>query len=190
MYLSGLGVSVGDLPRGGNNLRLYTYDAPGSKYNPTQPGTCGNSGWSYNTGHYDLSLPGGPCSQTDAQGFCNWQSLSNYAGGRGEMLVLVNRDDLPALCSAQPTAPAPSPAPAIITPGIEPPPPAQPIAIPLRPIGTPAPPPTVIISTPGGSGYPIPPPPGGTSAPSDGGGLPPLQWVLIGAGVLLLLARR
>lgn len=188
MYLSGLGVSVGDLPKGGINLRLYTYDPVGSAfYKP--PG----QGYQYNTGHYDLSLPGGPCSQTDAQGFPDWQSMSTYAGGKGESsLVLVSRDDLPALCSARPAA-ALTPAPG---PFLPPAPPSSEAGggtfrIPTRT----SPSPIFNITPGGGGGGPIfiPSPGGGPAPGSDGGiaGALGYLWpVAAGVGLLYLLARR
>jgi len=106
--LSGLGIAFADLPNGGHNLRLYTYDPVGSQYGPK---SCGADGWIYNTGHYDISL-GTPCSSPDARGFCDWQSMSSYAASHGETLVLVSRNDLSILCgyrapvaTAQPTVP-------------------------------------------------------------------------------------
>jgi hypothetical protein len=184
MYLGALGVSVGDLPMGGKNLRLYTYDPPGTPYGPGSP-TGGL--YAYNTGHYDVSLPGGPCAQSDPQGFQNWQSMSSYAGARGEMLVLVSRDDLPALCSARPAAAAPAPAPAPPVP-----PPSSDLTTTIKlPVRAPMPAPPIVITTPGGGGpvyIPAPAPPISGPAPSDGG--LPLPWIVGGATVLLLLARR
>lgn len=95
-----LGTNFGDLPKGGVNLRLYVFDPPNSP-------NCQMPGWvngCYNTGHYDASLPGGPCSASDPQGFDSWDKMSAYAGARGETLVLVSRPDLAALCSYRPPA--------------------------------------------------------------------------------------
>jgi hypothetical protein len=95
--LHGLGLAFSDLPNGGHNLRLYTYDPVGSQYGPPAGGTCPGQGNIYNTGHYDISL-GTPCSNPDPRGFCDWPSMSNYAAAHGETLVLVSRSDLSILC--------------------------------------------------------------------------------------------
>lgn len=87
-----------DLPNGGHNLRLYTYDPIGSQFGPKN--SCGSEAtntWIYNTGHYDISL-GTPCSQPDPQGFCDFNTMAGYAGSRGESLVMVSRSDLTVLC--------------------------------------------------------------------------------------------
>jgi hypothetical protein len=87
-------MTINDLPNGGRNIRLYTYDPPGSTY--YQAGVT----HMYNTGHFDLCLTGGPCSVSDPQGFDDWASMSSYVQSRGEWgLVLVTRNDLPALCA-------------------------------------------------------------------------------------------
>ena len=86
-----------DLPNGGHNLRLYTYDPVGSQFGPPNAASCPGI-WIYNTGHFDISL-GVPCSQADPQGFCTWDALSAYAGSRGESLVMVARSDLQTLCA-------------------------------------------------------------------------------------------
>jgi hypothetical protein len=87
-----------DLPNQGHNLRLYTYDPIGSANGPVK--TCGVEAintYVYNTGHFDITL-GVPCSQPDPQGFCDWNTMSQYAAGRGEALVMVSRSDIGALC--------------------------------------------------------------------------------------------
>jgi hypothetical protein len=90
-------MTINDLPNGGRNLRLYTYDPPGTQY--AQAGVTAL----YNTGHFDLCLTGGPCSASDPQGFNDWASMSSYVQARGEWgLVLVTRNDLNSLC-AQPS---------------------------------------------------------------------------------------
>ena len=128
--LGSLGVAFSDLPNGGHNLRLYTYDPIGSQFGPKN--SCGSeptNTWVYNTGHYDISL-GTPCSQPDSQGFCDWNTMSQYAAGRGEMLVLVSRADLTALCGYRaPIAPAP-------VPPVTAPLPLQPVTGPLPPVGS------------------------------------------------------
>jgi hypothetical protein len=87
-------MTINDLPNGGRNLRVYTYDPPGSQY--YQAGVT----HLYNTGHYDLCLTGGPCSVSDPQGFDDWATMSSYVQARGEWgLVLVTRNDLPGLCA-------------------------------------------------------------------------------------------
>jgi hypothetical protein len=88
-----------DLPNGGRNLRVYTYDPPGTTfYTP--------SGFLYNTGHYDLCLTNGPCSVSDPKGFNDWNTMSSYVQTRGEWgLVLVTRPDLNALCAVPPKGP-------------------------------------------------------------------------------------
>jgi hypothetical protein len=86
-----------DLPNGGHNLRLYTYDPIGSQYGPPNTASCPGI-WIYNTGHFDIAL-GVPCSQADPQGFCTWDAMSAYAGTRGESLVMVARADLQTLCA-------------------------------------------------------------------------------------------
>lgn len=87
-----------DLPNGGKNLRLYTYDPVGSQFGPLQTCGQGTPTWILNSGHFDISL-GIPCSQPDPQGFCNWTDMQNYAAGRGETIVMVSRSDLTALCN-------------------------------------------------------------------------------------------
>jgi hypothetical protein len=132
--LRGLGVAFTDLPNGGHNLRLYTYDPIGSQFGPKN--SCGSepvNTWVYNTGHYDISL-GTPCSQPDAQGFCDWNTMAQYAAGRGETLVLVSRADLTALCGyrapVQPVSVAtPGATPSGLTPG-------RPVSQPTVPTGT------------------------------------------------------
>jgi hypothetical protein len=190
MYLRGLGVVFADLPRQGQNLRLYTYDPPGTQYYSP-------SGYVYNTGHYDATLPGGPCSMTDAQGFQDSASMNAYAGARGEILVLVSRNDLSALCAYRPavqpavlapTAPAPAGSPIVSAPtGGD----SGSISVILRggtstiaQPGTPgmftAPTPSQPLDT--GSGQAPAPPP----AASDN----TLVYAAIGLGVLLLAGRR
>jgi hypothetical protein len=91
-------VQFSDLPNQGHNLRLYTYDPIGSANGPVK--ACGVEAintYVYNTGHFDIAL-GVPCSQPDPQGFCDWNTMSQYAAGRGEALVMVSRSDIGALC--------------------------------------------------------------------------------------------
>jgi hypothetical protein len=89
-------IRIEDLPNGGRNLRVYTYDPPGTPY--YKPG-----GYIYNTGHYDLCLAAGPCSQPDPQGFNDWGSMSAYVQSRNEFgLMLVTRDDLNVICAIPP----------------------------------------------------------------------------------------
>jgi hypothetical protein len=108
--LHGLGLAFSDLPNGGHNLRLYTYDPVGSQFGPPTAAACPGQ-WIYNTGHYDISL-GTPCSNPDSQGFCDWQSMSNYAAAHGETLVMVSRGDLSILCGYRaPVSVQPAPLP-------------------------------------------------------------------------------
>jgi len=132
--LRGLGVAFADLPNGGHNLRLYTYDPIGSQFGPKN--SCGSeptNTWIYNTGHYDISL-GTPCSQPDAQGFCDWNTMAAYAGQHGETLVLVSRADLTALCGYR----APVQPVSVTTPGATPSglTPGRPVSQPTAPSGT------------------------------------------------------
>lgn len=89
-------MTLSDLPNGGRNLRVYTYDPAGTPfYKP--------DGYLYNTGHYDLCLTGGPCSASDPQGFQDWATMAAYVQSRGEWgLVIVTRDDLNTLCAIPP----------------------------------------------------------------------------------------
>jgi hypothetical protein len=201
MYLGAMGVSFADLPRGGQNLRLYINYPPGSpQATPPlvgNPNGCRTTAGCFMTGHYDISLPGGPCSQSDPQEFPSWAAMSQYAGTRGEMLALVGSDsEVNALCSYRPPAapaappvppPQPGGPPIIVQQPAPGPGPDLTIKVPVRP-STPAPGQPIIITTPGGGGggYPIYTP---TPGPAPDSGLS-TPLVIGAAAVLLLLARR
>jgi hypothetical protein len=86
-------MTIYDLPNGGKNLRVYTYDPPGTPFY-----TAGGN--LYNTGHFDLCLVNGPCSLSDPKGFNDWNAMSAYVQSRGEWgLALVTRADLNLLCA-------------------------------------------------------------------------------------------
>jgi hypothetical protein len=178
--LHGLGVAFADLPNGGHNLRLYTYDPIGSQFGPKN--SCGSeptNTWVYNTGHYDISL-GTPCSQPDAQGFCDWTTMSAYAAQHGETLVLVTRAELSALCGYRAPAGTTMPQPSSTY--------TQPSGIPTgaapKPITRPQPtssgPGAITVQLPGSTTTTTTTASGGGVGP-DGGGISPGSTVVGGA---------